>query len=893
MTHPLKWFGRLWLPAALMCLFCILACPPLTAWAQNAAPDQPDNRIVSISVDRSHTETVVNIKTENPLGFRYTVYDSANPARITLDFPAMDVSAVSTPIQVGAGFLQQIRISSLDLTSGQLGRVELLLSEETKYKVSLSGNDLTIDIPTSTPKASPSQQKPENTGKTPVVVKKLSARATQPLKGEAPAENSSPDAGKGGESAPLKPATVVESVKVHGSSAVLAANGRIGKVRSFQLGAPPRLVVDLFGVRPAFRERAFKGSSGFARVRVGTDDDKTRFVFDAEGKVPPHAVKEKPGSVVVTWGDRVKDNDSLPETAPAGTPVTVQDVSFKVEDGNSVVSLVLSGPADIIEPTAKGDTVTFGIRNANIGRDLRRTIDASAFPSAVRLVTPYTAVDDGSQDVRFAVRLKGPVSYSLHEVGHTVRFVVENGPFAEPASPRLEKTEVAVPAPSPTVQKAGGSVVAQTAAPPVATSTPLGKTQSVETVKKEHKYRGEKISLVFDDADIRKILQLIGQVSGLNIVAGEDVKGTITLRLVDVPWDQALSLILETKGLGMIQEGNVVRILPIEKIRARRQAELTAVKEQRALEPLVTEVISVSYTDLSNVAGPAKDLLSDRGKITEDARNKQLIVTDVPSAIKDVKKLISILDTPERQVMIEARIVEADSSFSRDLGVKWGITYQNDSGGIWDASQAGIGLGGDFLISPPSAGGIANAGLGSSITFGRVGIDSTILDLQISALETSGHGKIISTPRVSTLNGGEATISQGTQIPYVSSGNNGLPKTEFVNANLELKVKPVINPDNSIILDIDATNSSLGSAVPVGGGGSAPSVDTKEAKTKLLVRNGETTVIGGIYVENDSQKEIGVPLLMKIPIIGHLFKSSNSTNTRSELLIFITPRIVK
>jgi type IV pilus assembly protein PilQ len=283
------------------------------------------------------------------------------------------------------------------------------------------------------------------------------------------------------------------------------------------------------------------------------------------------------------------------------------------------------------------------------------------------------------------------------------------------------------------------------------------------------------------------------------------------------------------------------------------------------------------------------ELLSPRGKITEDNRNKQLIITDVPSVIQEARRLVAILDTPERQVIIEARIVEASSTFGRDLGVKWGIS-RIDPGG--DPSRLNVGLGGSFLIAPPTVGNVlGGAGMGAGITFGQVGIDSTVLDLRISALESSGHGKVISTPRVATLNGGQATISQGTKIPYQSSGSDGLPKTEFVDANLQLTVTPVINPDNSIILDINATNSSLGSTVSTGGG-SAPAIDTKEAKTKLLVRDGETTVIGGVFVETDNYSTAGVPLLMRIPILGHLFKSTNVSTTRSELLIFITPRIV-
>jgi type IV pilus assembly protein PilQ len=685
----------------------------------------------------------------------------------------------------------------------------------------------------------------------------------------------------------------VKAVQVDGAQATLLLDGSLENVQYFTLGAPPRLVVDLFGVKPDFKGRFFPASLGFKQVRVGTYADKTRFVFDAaEAKLPDHSVDKHGAAIVVGWGKGVPAG-----MAPrmAGVPVTVEGVDFNSENGKSVVTITLSAAGEAIDAQIDGDVVRFGIRNAGISKALRRAIDASAFPSSVRMVTPYTVQEGKQQNVLFAVELKGPVPHTLRAEGRHVRLLVDNGPFAEPgfSKEKVQKPVVQSPAAAAAFTPAA---TAPAAASPEAQARPGRDAASADTLSRTAKnnYRGQKISLVFDDADIRMILKLIGEVSETNIIAGDDVKGTITLRLVDVPWDQALDLVMEIKGLGQLREGNVVRILPQEKIRSLRQAELTSVRDERQLEPLVTEVISVSYTSLANIKAPVQDLLTkDRGKVTEDNRNKQLIVTDVPAVIRDVRRLVSLLDTPERQVMIEARIVEASSTFGRDLGVKWGISYQDDTGGAGDPSRANLGLGGGFLIAPPTAGNVmGSAGLGSGITFGRVGIDSTVLDLRISALETSGYGKVVSTPRISTLNGGQATISQGTKIPYQSSGTDGLPKTEFVDANLQLTVTPVINPDNSIILDITATNSSIGSNINVGGGGTAPAIDTKEAKTKLLVRDGETTVIGGVFVETENFGEAGVPLLRSIPIIGHLFKSTSRSTTKAELLVFITPRIV-
>ncbi|MCK4691025.1 MAG: type IV pilus secretin PilQ, partial [Desulfuromonadales bacterium] len=386
--------------------------------------------------------------------------------------------------------------------------------------------------------------------------------------------------------------------------------------------------------------------------------------------------------------------------------------------------------------------------------------------------------------------------------------------------------------------------------------------------------------------DVRDILRLIAEISDLNIIASDDVKGNVTLRLIDVPWDQALDLILDITGLGMLQEGNVVQILPKNKIRSMKETELTAARSQEKLEPLVTEVITVSYADLGSVAGPAEEVLSERGSITEDSRNKLLIITDVPSRIEKAKELIDILDTPERQVMIEARIVQVNSNYSRDLGVNWFV----DAVGFSKYGDGIMGGGGGFLVdvTDEALGSlIATPGLATQLTVGTAVIDDFILSAQLSALESNGNGKVISTPRVTTLNGEKATISQGTSIPYQTSGADG-PKTEFVNAELKLEVTPVINPDNSIILEILATNDSPSLTA----GATAPSIDTKKTETKVLIRDGETTVIGGIFIENIQESEDGIPGLMHIPILGHLFKSSKKQTVKDELLIFITPRIM-
>jgi type IV pilus assembly protein PilQ len=901
---------RGFLLAGLLTVFALLTPP--AARAQEIAGGDKDNRIVEASIEQKNGSAVALIRTEKPVGYRYTVYDSFDPVRVIIDFPGMDISGVDTLIKSDDPVIKEMRISSFELTSGKLGRVELVLADSAAYEVDISNNDFLVVF------AAPSQ---DATAPDVLTVQPPSEVQSEPvvIGAETPSTVESPMIGDDTESRQataeravtveadstgvMPSARFVEDVTLGKGQAIVSTDGRIEKFKYFNLSAPPRLVLDIFGVQPRFKTRSFSGSQGFKQARVGSYPDKTRFVFDAEGKtVPKHEVVQEDNRILLSWGDRqsAATPASTPAAAlPAPGKVVVQNLDFATEDGKSIFTIELSGNTSYSKPTESDHIIRFGVDNASITRSQRRVIDASAFPSAVKLITPYTVQEKGVQQVRFAVELKGSVAYSLQRKGDNLQLVVEDGPFAEAPVPAVERQGVLVLNPPPVEERslsralipgAEGTLgeTKEFSAPDEDVIETPGKSPAIVSVpvQDEEAYVGQKISLVFDDADIRKILQLIADVSDQNIIASDDVTGTITLRLIDVPWDQALALILEIKGLGMLSEGNVMRILPIEKIRAMDEAKLTSARTKEKLEDLYTEVIEVSYTDLDNVVGPAKELLTERGKITADNRNKQVIVTDVASVIVEIRKLVKILDTPERQVLIEARIVEANSTFSRDLGVNWRINNDNNSGDL-PSNAADFSGGGGFLLSPS----IATAGLAGDITFGQIGIDSTVLDLRISALETSGNGKVISRPRVTTLNGEEASIAQGTEIPYQSTSTDGAAKTEFKKAELSLKVTPVINPDGSVILEIVATNSSIGSLVATGNG-SAPAINTKEAKTKLLVMNGETTVIGGIFVETENSAESGIPFLRKIPILGRLFRSNNQSNTRSELLIFITPRIV-
>lgn len=695
------------------------------------------------------------------------------------------------------------------------------------------------------------------------------------------------------------------SVQIGATQVVLNTDSPALSFDSYTLGAPPRLVVDVNNAIPEFKERSFAIPSGYQSLRVGLYADKTRFVLDAVNEVLPQvAITQKGSSLIIDWGTSVA---TVAEAAPvkAGNPQTVERLDFVADGGFSEFTVELSGATQLIKPVVDGDIVRFGIKNAVIPRSLRRVVDASVFPSAVLQITPYSTIVAGERNVMFAAHMKGPVDYSVNLHASKLVFRVNDGAFAEAAAEKTASVVIPVDVGAEYGQTIDGAAyagdqVAQVieslsgASSDMSTSAPLsGIGAEPEMVKI---YTGEPVTLVFDDADIRKVMQLIAEISELNLILSEEVKGNISLRLIDVPWDQALDLVLEIKELGTITQGNVVRVLPLKKIQGMEEERLKAKITIKKLEETRTEIFEINYKDTDTIEDIIDDILSDQGEVSAIDGSKKIMVNDIPSKLEEIRALLAILDEPVKQVMIEARIVEANTSTGLDLGVNWGFGYNNDAAGglttptggvgIDGVDSADLGLGGSFML--PAA--LGTSGLGAALTFGRLGFDSMVLDLKISALEASGRGRVISSPKVMTLDGEPAKISQGTAIPYQSVSDQGTT-TEFEDATLSLEVTPEVNPDGTVILQIKAANSTIGSTVSTGAG-SAPSIDTKEAETKLMLKDGETTVIGGIYVDNTLESNTGTPFLKDIPYLGKLFQSNSKSNSRSELLIFITPHII-
>lgn len=414
--------------------------------------------------------------------------------------------------------------------------------------------------------------------------------------------------------------------------------------------------------------------------------------------------------------------------------------------------------------------------------------------------------------------------------------------------------------------------------------------------QKDSAYQGKAISLNFQDIPVRTVLQLIADFNGFNLVITDSVSGNITLRLDDVPWEQALDIILKVKGLGKRLDGNVLMIAPAAELAAKERAQLESENEVVNLAPLYSEFIQINYAKAADVSAMLSSgntsLLSARGAVSVDSRTNTLLIKDTTAVIDTVKNMVEILDIPVRQVVIEARMVTVDDSVGEELGIRWGQTASSTSDGIQvDTSGTIEGIGGGGINDQLNVN-LPVAGAAGSIAFRIAKLaNGNILDLELSALEKENKAEIIASPRITTANQQTAYIEQGTEIPYVESASSGATSVAFKKAVLSLTVTPQITPDNKVILDLVITQDSVGDTVAAGTG-SAVAIDTQKIGTQVLVDNGETLVLGGIYQQRTSRDVTKVPLLGDIPYLGVLFRSTNNKSSKSELLIFVTPRIV-
>ena len=834
----------------------------------------------------------------------YTVFKLQDPPRLVLDLAGADVSAVATPVRVGKGGVREVTTAQYQDERSSVGRVIIALEGSPRYEVATRGEALIVKVaraeaaPVAAPTAAAS----------PALSLASGRDGTAP-----PLPSGERDGVRGGEDNVLarrvdesevqRPATAITAARSRGAGVTLSLDGEVARFEVIELASPPRLAIDLHGVTRAPRGTvALDGA--FKRVRFGRDAGKVRVVLDAAGELPRCEVKRVAGGLaivpaVVAARAEAPVRAELPAvriapaaetarpTAAAATPAVaavVDDLRFSQNGGTARVELSGKAAHSVTRPDPRTLVLTLAAR---LAERLERSVDASAFRGPVAMMSSFNQPGGGAKVV---LSLRADATDAVVETGSGLAWTI--------TSREGQGEEAGRPAAAAAGPRA---IVSESQAAGFAGEAP---SYAVSGAPQKREYSGRRITLDFHDIDIRNLLRLIAEVSKKNIVLADDVTGKVTVSLRNVPWDQALDLVLKTKGLDKEEMGNVIRIAKFEEIAKEQQARAEAAKAREPLIPLKVRIIPVNYARAGDVATRVKQVLTDRGNVTTDDRTNVLIVKDVAEALARAEGLVRNLDTEIPQVRIESRIVEASSNYSRAIGVQWGGAAKmgpatgnptglffpnviNAAGAAGGGPTTGTSATPNYAVNLPAAIGQGSGG-GMGFTFGSAG-GAFNLNLVLSALENNGVVKTISAPSVSTIDNKEATISQGLSIPFSQVSAAGV-NTVFIDANLELKVTPHISNDGSVLMKIKVTNNAPNPQLT--GANGQPAISKREAQTETLVKDGETTVIGGIYTRQLSTAVAEVPFLGKIPILGFFFRNTSERDDHTELLIFITPRVL-
>ena len=646
---------------------------------------------------------------------------------------------------------------------------------------------------------------------------------------------------------------------------------------SFSVDNPARVVLDLPNISLNLSKKSQTIGIGMANSLNAVEaKGRSRVVINLTRSVS-YSVEVSGNTVILNLGSGVvassdSSNKSYSgitsdETSISSVAASIENIDFKRgENGEGRVIVKLSNPSIPIDMRVEGGNVVIDFIETQLPPRLDRKLDVIDFATPVKEIDTAAS---GNNTTMIISSISEDYDHIAYQAGdnYTIEF------------------------------------------------KPLTKEEKAAQKKEKLGYTGERLSLNFQNIEVRAVLQLIADFTGLNMVTSDAVGGNVTLRLKNVPWDQALDIILKSRGLGMRQNGNVVMVAPQEELTARERVELEANQQIEELAPLRTEFMQINYanaTDLSGliIAGDNK-LTSERGTVSIDQRTNTLIVQDVATSLQAIRELILKLDVPVRQVLIESRIVNADESFAKDVGVRFGYSKHTKQGitgrgAIGTAAEADpfIGIGGskagvtDFgtlttfgvdtvenlIVSLPATPADA-AGL--ALAIGKVG--SYLLQLELSALIAEGRGEDIASPRVITANQTEAVIESGVQIPFQEASSSGATSVSFQDAVLSLRVTPQITPDDRIIMDLQVNQDTVSGTTVLG----VPAINTRSVTTQVLVSNGETVVLGGVYTSSDRKTIDRVPFFGDLPYVGFLFKRTDIDKTKSELLIFITPKILK
>ncbi len=634
---------------------------------------------------------------------------------------------------------------------------------------------------------------------------------------------------------------------------------------TFATDNPARIAIDLPGTSNNVSQRTSNIGSGAVRSVTAIEaDDKTRVVINLL-KSAPYEVNVEGNKIKVLVSapvDSAGSTGAASRSAAGNSGVAeITNVDFRREGRDIArVEVTLSDPDTVVDMRQQGTKVVLDFLGAGVNSQQVRTLDVTDFATVVQTIS--TKPNRGN--ARMIIGTKGEFEHSAYQVDnvYTVEFRA------------------------------------------------VTKREKEARKKRELVYVGDKLSLNFQDIRIRSVLQLLADFTGLNMVVSDSVNGRITLRLKNVPWDQALDIILKTKGLAMRKTGNVILVAPTEEIAARERLDLESKKQVAELAPLQSELIPIKYAKSATLAALLKSkdnrLLSKRGNVSVDKRTNTLLIQDTAAKIDEIRALIEVLDVPVRQVQIESRIVIANDDFVRDLGVRFGFnTGDTDGDNIWTIAGAQPGyLGGTSGVAPgvENPAGSGQEGLlvnlpktlggtrGGGINFLVAEVGSYLLQLELTAMQQEGKGEIVSSPRVITSDQNKATIKQGVEIPYQQATGQGNTNVAFKEAVLQLDVTPHITPDDRIMMDLTVTKDEADFARSVLG---VPPLNTREVKTTVLVNNGETVVLGGVFEREKTDSEEKIPFFGDLPVIGNAFKETLTSDRKRELLIFVTPKIIK
>jgi type IV pilus assembly protein PilQ len=656
---------------------------------------------------------------------------------------------------------------------------------------------------------------------------------------------------------------------------------------SFTIDKPARISLDLPNTSLALPTRRIDvGSSGVDTVLAAEANGRTRVVLNLDQQLP-YQTRVSGNDIVVLVGAQASSHAASAAAAPAAAPRaaaagsggrSIQSIDFRRGDtGGGRLIVKLSDPRTPIDLKQQGSQILVDFAGTDLPKNLTRRYDTMDFG------TPVTGFD--------AEKVNGDTRIVINATGN----------FEQLAYQSENQYVIEV--------------------------TPARKTAEANPAEQKKEYKGERLTLNFQDIETRAVLQLLADASGQNIVVSDSVQGSVTLRLQNVPWDQALDIVLRTKGLDKRQEGNVIIVAPADELAAREKADLSAKKDIQALEPVRTEYLQVNYAKAADIAmllkssggggtAGANSVLSTRGSVSVDDRTNTLLLQDTAERLADVRRLVTTLDIPVKQVLIESRIVIVTNDFERDLGARFGVTATraNGTNGLYETTGTAAGTdtgvssalsnlstnGTVYPVSIPTGATATNrynvnlpvATPAGSIALGILGSDY-LVDLELSAAQIENRGTVVSSPRVITANQKEASIEQGVEIPYQQSASSGATTIDFKKAVLALKVKPLITPDNRIILDLTVSDDSVGTTVVASGGVNVPAINTRTVETQVVLGDGQTVVLGGILETTQSLQTTGVPWLGDVPVLGNLFKQTTRKDDKDELLIFVTPKILR